>query len=211
MKTKLVLFDLDGTLINSLEDIANALNMTRRDAGLSDLDLETVRLAVGNGAALLIQRTIPENSLSNTEALTIFKKHYTANSSVKTHLYSGVREGLETLKNSGFTLGVVSNKPTGACKKILDDYGISCYLEVIIGGDSSYPLKPEPDALLALKERYTPDTCIMCGDHYTDLEAGRRAGYTTILAKYGFGDPKTEMPDVTAEEFSDVVAFCLQQ
>ncbi len=210
MSGKLVLFDLDGTLINSLEDIANALNMTRKDAGLPDLNLETVRLAVGNGADLLITRTIPENALSHADAVTLFKKHYTANSSVMTRLYPGVKDGLETLKNSGFILGVVSNKPTAACRKVLDEYGISCFFEVIIGGDSSYPLKPEPDALLAIKEKFSADTCIMCGDHYTDLEAGRRAGFTTILAKYGFGDPRSEVPDTCADNFSGVVDFCQQ-
>lgn len=210
MNRKLILFDLDGTLIDSLEDIANAINMTRRDAGLSALDLEAVRLAVGNGADLLIDRTIPEEAMPHDQALAAFKKHYTANSSVKTKLYPGVKEGLEKLKNSGFILGVVSNKPSCACKKILDGYGISCFLEVITGGDSPYPLKPEPDALLAVKEQYSAEVCIMCGDHYTDLEAGRRAGFTTILAEYGFGDPRNETPDIRVSSFSGVIDFCRQ-
>lgn len=207
MKQKLVLFDLDGTLIDSLEGIAIALNATRRAANLPELDLESVRQAVGNGADILIDRTIPGEALDHAKAIEIFKTHLTLNAG-KTKLYPGVKSGLETLKNSGFILGVVSNKPSAACKKILDTYGISSCLEEIIGGDSPYPLKPEPNALLAVKSRCNPDICIMCGDHYTDLEAGRRAGFTTILAKYGFGDPKSEVPDFCAEDFSGVVEIC---
>lgn len=208
MKQKLVLFDLDGTLIDSLEGIADALNATRKDAGLPELDLESVRLAVGNGADILIDRTIPRKALCHDKALEIFKNHLTRDSAEKNRLYPGVKSGLESLKSEGFILGVVSNKPSSACKKILDAYGISNYLTEITGGDSPYPLKPEPDALLALQKRFSPDVCIMCGDHYTDLEAGRRAGFITILAKYGFGDPKNEVPDHCAENFSEVVEIC---
>ena len=208
MKQKLILFDLDGTLIDSLEGIAEALNETRKSAGLETLDLETVRLAVGNGAAILIDRTIPATAIAHDKALELFKHNLTLVPAQRTLLYPGVKSGLEELKKSGFTLGVVSNKPSAACKKLLDTYEISPFLTEIIGGDSPYPLKPEPDALLAVKEKISPELCIMCGDHYTDLEAGRRANFTTILARYGFGDPKNEVPDFCAENFAEVVEIC---
>ena len=206
---KLVVFDLDGTLINSLADIRNAVNHTRNAAGLPDISLEETKLAVGNGVDLLIDRTIPADIMPHADALAVFKEYYQKHSSELTELYPGTEAGLAKLKDAGCILCTVSNKPASACEPILEHFGIRKYFSDVIGGSTDFPLKPEPDVLLFLKEKYSCRHNIMCGDHYTDLECGRRAGFNTILAAYGFGDPKNEKPDFTAANFGELTNFVL--
>ena len=188
----LVVFDLDGTLIDSLADIRNAVNYVRKAAGLEDISLEKTRLSVGNGADLLISRTIPEEAMEHNTALALFKEYYQKHSSDLTELYPQTRECLSRLQDAGCILCTASNKPSSACEPLLESFGIRQYFSEIIGGGTDFPLKPDPAVLLFLKEKYPCQNNFMCGDHYTDLECGRRADFITILAAYGFGNPKNE-------------------
>ena len=208
MKT-LAVFDLDGTLIDSISDIANAVNHVRRAAGMSELDIPFVTKCVGNGAELLIKRTIPEENLEFSCALKTFKEYYQEHTIDTTKCYDKVSEGLATLKDAGITLAVVSNKPTTACFNVLQNLGIADFFTEIIGGDSGFPLKPEPDALLFLKNKYQTVANFMCGDHYTDLAAGSNANFKRIYASYGFGDPRDEKSDFTANHFNEVCRLIL--
>ena len=207
--TKLAVFDLDGTLIDSLNDIALAVNHTRICAGLTELDTEGVKFCIGNGVDTLIDRAIPKSAMAHDEAKNIFKEFYSRHAFDKTCLYPNVANGLKKLQDSGVLCCVVSNKPDTATKQILEHFGVSEYFVEIAGGSSRFPLKPAPDALLYLKEKYNADKCFMCGDHYTDLECGRRANFTTILAKYGFGDPRCETPDASANNFDAVTEIIM--
>ena len=207
--SKLIVFDLDGTLIDSLADIRSAVNHVRRAANLSDISLEQTRLSVGNGADLLIDRTIPQESMEHSAALTLFKEYYQKHSSDLTKLYPQTEACLAQLKDAGFILCTASNKPATACEPILETFGIKKYFSDIIGGSADFPLKPEPAVLLYLKEKYSCKYNFMCGDHYTDLECGRRANFITILAAYGFGDPKNEKPDFTAASFGELTEIIL--
>ena len=204
---KLIVFDLDGTLIDSRLDLAGAVNHMRGTMGLEPLTADRVIPFVGNGVPNLVRRAIADAEVDFDEALRRMKRYYADHLVDTTCLYPGVSAGLKELKESGITLAVLSNKPTAASAKILDRLGVAGFFSDIIGGDGNYPLKPEPDALLALQAKYGFDasSCWMFGDHYTDLEAARRAGFRRALARYGFGDPREEKFDFEVDSFGEFV------
>ena len=204
---KLIVFDLDGTLIDSRHDLAGAVNYMRGSMGLEPLSAERVVSFVGNGIINLVRRSVADAEVDFDEALRRMKRYYADHLVDTTCLYPGVSAGLKELKESGITLAVLSNKPTAASAKILDRLGVAGFFSDIIGGDGNYPLKPEPDALLALQAKYGFDasSCWMFGDHYTDLEAARRAGFRRALARYGFGAPREEKFDFEVDSFGEFV------
>ncbi len=204
---KLIVFDLDGTLIDSRHDLAGAVNYMRGSMGLEPLSAERVVSFVGNGIINLVRRSVADAEVDFDEALRRMKRYYADHLVDTTCLYPGVSAGLKELKESGITLAVLSNKPTAASAKILDRLSVAGFFSDIIGGDGNYPLKPEPDALLALQAKYGFDasSCWMFGDHYTDLEAARRAGFRRALARYGFGDPREEKFDFEVDSFGEFV------
>ena len=204
---KLIVFDLDGTLIDSRHDLAGAVNYMRGSMGLEPLSAERVVSFVGNGIINLVRRSVADAEVDFDEALRRMKRYYADHLVDTTCLYPGVSAGLKELKESGLTLAVLSNKPTAASAKILDRLSVAGFFSDIIGGDGNYPLKPEPDALLALQAKYGFDasSCWMFGDHYTDLEAARRAGFRRALARYGFGDPREEKFDFEVDSFGEFV------
>ena len=206
---KLAVFDLDGTLIDSISDIICAVNFVRRQAGLQTLGNEEITKCVGDGAALLVERTVPQGNMPHKQALELFKKYYHEHSVDHTCLYDNVKEGLAKLCEQGYLLCVVSNKPTELCLNVLKIFEIDSYFTEIVGGNSGFALKPSPDALLFLKEKYGAQVCFMCGDHYTDLESGRRAEFKSIRATYGFGDPRGESSDFTAHSFDEVCTIIM--
>lgn len=203
---KLIAFDLDGTLIDSRLDLAGAVNYMRCSMGLEPLETERVVHFVGNGAAALVRRAIADAEIDFDEALHRMRAFYFDHITDTTVLYPGVAAGLKQLRDAGNTLAVVTNKPGKETEKILSQLGVREFFADIIGGDSDFPLKPEPDALLYLKQKYnvSDSQCWMIGDHYTDLESGRRAGFRRIFLSCGFGETDGETPDYTAESFSDV-------
>ncbi|MBR7106792.1 MAG: HAD-IA family hydrolase [Lentisphaeria bacterium] len=203
---KLLIFDLDGTLIDSRRDLAAAVNFMRQSMGLEPLDCARVVTMIGNGINSLVRRAVADADVDFETALKRMKRFYADNLLASTVLYPGVDEGLNVLKNMSLKLAVVTNKPAAATLKILEALGVGKYFSDIIGGDGEYPLKPAPDALLALQKKYnfSAGDCWMIGDHYTDLEAGRLAGFRRILVTYGFGDAKGETPDYTVDNFCEI-------
>ena len=187
----MIIFDLDGTLIDSRADLALAVNLTREDYGFRPLDLDVVIAAVGNGAAKLIERTFSDapESFSREEALARYKENYARHLLDNTVLYDGIRAGLESLRSRGVALAVVSNKPEEASRTILDGLGVGELFRCIIGGGSGFALKPDPEALLhCLKcAGDPPETSWMVGDNDTDLAAGGNGGLRTAFAGWGFG------------------------
>ena len=175
---KLIVFDLDGTLIDSRRDLAGAVNHMRGSMGLEPISTERIVTFVGNGVANLVRRSVADADVDFDEALRRMKRYYAEHLVETTSLYPGVASGLAELGRAGITLAVLSNKPTDASCRILKELGVGDRFAEIIGGDGDFPLKPEPDALLALMRKFDcrPEQCWMFGDHYTDLEAARRAG-----------------------------------
>ena len=207
----LIVFDLDGTLIDSLRDLAAAINATRAMFSLKPLSVETVTSCVGNGVKVLIQRAFKDApEVGFDDALARYSRYYAEHLTVYTRLYPGVADGLKAMHDRGIKLAVVTNKPSSSAKVILTDLQVADCFDALCGGDGGVPLKPAPDMLLLFKERFNSKDCWMIGDHYTDLEAGRRAGFRRGFARYGFGDPHDEIPDFTLDSFPDLVSLALK-
>lgn len=206
---QLLLCDLDGTLIDSREDLAAGVNLMRADYGLEPLSVELVTEFVGNGARKLVERALPESVKDVEEALHKFKKYYKENMFVKTRLYPTVEDGLRLLHGNGWKLGLTSNKPSDKCEEILKHLGIAMYFDLILGASEDYPLKPDPESIfIAMKKTGSDKNATwIIGDNHTDLEAGRRAGIKRCYAKYGFGHLGSEEFDMAVDSFMEFVEF----
>jgi phosphoglycolate phosphatase len=204
---QVIIFDLDGTLIDSRQDLTRAVNLTRDSYGLPPLSVETVCGFIGNGAAKLLERSLKDTGIEVADAMPRMKKYYYANIANETRLYPGVAEGLKTLAAAGIKMAVITNKPDEAAKLVLEKLHVAEYFDEVMGGGCGHPLKPEPDALLHFAAKWNADLkkSWMVGDHYTDLEAGARAGMKTCWASYGFGDPKGLTCDLEAKSFAEFV------
>jgi phosphoglycolate phosphatase len=204
---QLLLCDLDGTLIDSREDLATGVNLMRADYGLEPLSIGVVTDFVGDGARKLVERSLPGSIKSIEEALHKFKNYYKENMFVRTRLYPSVEEGLRLLHGKGWKLALTSNKPSDKCEEILKHLGIAVYFDMILGASENYPLKPDPaSVLIAMKETCTDKNATwIIGDNYTDLEAGRRSGIKCCYAKYGFGNLGAEGYDMAVDSFMEFV------
>ena len=200
-------FDLDGTLIDSRGDIAHSVNLTRADYGLPPLPLAEVTKMVGNGMRQLMLRAMPGHEDRIDELVANNRRQYESHLVVHTTVYPGVPEGLAALRALGCRMAVTSNKTSALIPKILDALGILHFFDVTVGGGDVPVLKPDPGLLFLAAERMgvpVLPTDWVIGDHYTDLEVGRRAGVRVCHCAYGFGQPRGERFDV---EVGDLRAF----
>ena len=197
-----ILFDLDGTLIDSVADLAMAVNLTRSDFGLPPKSLPEVVSAVGDGVRKLLERTIPECADRMEELLARQRKHYGDHLLDQTTLYPGVEETLRRLAEVGHRLGVVTNKPAAATHAILEGLNILPLFGAVIGGGDCPALKPDPEPLFLAAERMgtrlTADDW-MVGDNFTDLGAGRNAGIKRCFCTFGFGRQDDEAYDIAID------------
>ncbi len=208
-----VAFDLDGTLIDSREDLAIAVNLMRAEFELEPLPLETVVSYVGDGIKKLTQRALQGEKADLEAAYDVINKFYRINLINKTTLYPGVFEGVNALKDAGWSLALISNKPTEFCRIILDHFRIELAFSQIIGGGPEFPLKPDPASLNFVLESAKAEAARswVMGDNHTDLEAGARAGMRRCYAAYGFGDPQDKPFDLKAASFQDFVSALLKE
>jgi phosphoglycolate phosphatase len=184
-----VLFDLDGTLIDSRRDIAASVNFTLASLGgrYSPLSLESVERMVGDGVRQLLSRAAgPLDDQTMKRALDIFLPYYLDHCADSTCLYPGV---LETLRSfSGRGLAVVTNKPMAHTEKTLKALGIGSFFPVVLGGDSLPTRKPDPGPVVEALRRLglSPSEAIMVGDSPMDIHAARSAGVRVAAVTYGF-------------------------
>jgi phosphoglycolate phosphatase len=196
-----VLFDLDGTLVDSRADLALGVNLTRADLGLPPLEAHQVMGFVGDGVRKLLARALPECPERLEEALRLNSGHYGDHLLDATVLYPGVAEALDRLRSRGWGLAVVTNKPREFALPILKGLGIADrFTALVAGGDCPY-LKPAPDPLFGALKACGCDIegSWIAGDHHTDLEAGRRAGLRRCLCRYGFGQAGGESWDLAVD------------
>ena len=190
MGVDLVVFDLDGTLIDSRRDLADATNAMLVALGAAPLSTEAVAAMVGEGAAALVQRALTAARLNpeTPGALERFLACYDERLLVHTHAYDGIVEVLATLKETS-SLAVLTNKPTRATKAILAGLTLDRYFDQVVGGDTEYGRKPNPAGLQRLMAAAGArvDATVLVGDSRIDLETARRAGVRICLARYGFG------------------------
>lgn len=180
-----ILFDLDGTLVDSGRDIAEAANRTLLRLGLQLLPEEEIVSFVGDGIRRFMKRTLgPHPGLDIDAAVRDFRADYRKNCLVHTRPYPGILELLHDLK--GRPVGVVTNKPAGFSRAILDGLSMSAHVGALVGGDEA-ELKPEPDPLFLACERLgvEPGTGLMVGDFENDIQAGRAAGMRTCGVLWG--------------------------
>jgi len=204
-----IIFDLDGTLIDSRADLALAVNLTREELGLAPIPQAMVVGYVGEGVRRLLSRAIPECPERLEEALAINQRHYRAHLLDRTVLYPGVAEALAQFRERGTPLMVVTNKPQAFTDLILEGLGVARLMAAVVGGGDAPVLKPDPAALLLALERAGCSAAgsWMAGDHFTDLEAGRRAGMKRCFCRYGFGDPGPETWDLAVNDLTELAAF----
>jgi phosphoglycolate phosphatase len=203
---RLIVFDLDGTLIDSRRDLANATNRLIQELGGAPLSEDAVTSMVGEGAAMLVRRALAAASLDVDPAAALgrFLEIYDACLLENTEPYDGIPHVLEML--AGRTkLAVLTNKPSRASRRILDGLNLLRWFDDVIGGDSTFPRKPDPSALLHLASEAdaTPATTLMVGDSSVDFQTACRAGTAICLARYGFGYRFDDTNFVGTEHFID--------
>ncbi|VAX31699.1 Phosphoglycolate phosphatase [hydrothermal vent metagenome] len=186
-KIRLIIFDLDGTLVDSSKDITNALNYALKPYGFKAMTVkETVKL-VGEGITRLIEKVIGTEKIGITDdVLKRFLEFYSDHLTEYTRPYPGVRETLDNL--SAYKKAVISNKREALSRRLLEELGMASYFNHILGSDSTPEKKPSPLPVLTVlsREGLTPDQALMVGDSNLDIEAGRNAGVITIGAGYGY-------------------------
>jgi len=186
----LVIFDLDGTLVDSLSDIAEALNLTLAEAALPQVDEATVRGWIGEGVRTLVASALQAagSTLPLDEVMPGFMRHYGECLLHHPRLYPGVAETLDGLRSRGATLAICTNKPSRFVAPLLAHLGVADRFAAVIGGDSLPERKPSAVPLLHLCERFgqLPGQCLMVGDSAVDAAAAHAAQVPLALVRYGY-------------------------
>jgi phosphoglycolate phosphatase len=185
----LIVFDLDGTLIDSQEDLAGAANALITEHGGSELSVSEIAAMVGDGAAVLVRRVMKAAGLTDVrDALQRFLELYDERLLRTTRLYRGMDAVLDELSGKA-SLAVLTNKPARATNQILEGLGVANMFQWVIGGDSAFGRKPDPAGLLHLVSQANclPRETIMIGDSAVDVATARAAGTRMCIARYGFG------------------------
>lgn len=204
----LVVFDLDGTLVDSLPDIAAAANHALGRLGLPERPLEVHRRLIGQGEKKFIRRLLgEEHQHLFDQALKYYLEYYLGHAGSRATVYPGVKETLPRLRS--LPLAVLSNKRTDLCVEVLKAMGLAEFFRAIRGGDSYGALKPSGDGLLALIRELggEPAKTLMVGDKPEDVLTGREAGARTAALTYGYSDPETLKaagPDYLLDSFPQV-------
>jgi phosphoglycolate phosphatase len=213
-----IVFDLDGTLLDSVPDLAIAADKAAQTLGYAPVSEAQVRDYVGNGADVLIGRSLSQSltvsdELSDEtkrEARRLFDQFYAETHHQLSRLYPNVVDTLARLHDAGIPLAIVTNKPSMFVPEILEQHNIKDYFVEVLGGDAFEKKKPNPIALNHLMEKYSinPEQMLMVGDSKNDILAAKNAGCHSFGLTYGYnhGEPiANASPDVVADNVSDVL------
>lgn len=189
MPVKLIIFDLDGTLIDSSIDITNAINYAIEPYGVKPVTVEETISLVGEGITRLMEKILDRGQtreIGKDILVDRFLDHYSAHLVDKTTVYPWVRETFERLK--GYKKAVISNKREALSTRILNDLGLLKYLDLVVGSDTTPERKPSPVPILHVlsKLNIRPEDAVIVGDSNFDIEAGKAAGIKTIAVTYGY-------------------------
>ena len=190
MSRKSIVFDLDGTLIDSSGDIAWAANRVLGSLGKEPQSVDSVRNKIGSGVRVLLERLMPKATAEEIEEARIrFIKEYSAHTVVETVLYKGVSETLALLSDRGYVMAIVTNKPEVLVKPIIEKLDIARHFTVVVGGDTYPNRKPHPEPLVRAIESLgcSVNSTTYVGDSEIDAQTGRAAGTYTVGVSYGFG------------------------
>ncbi len=209
------MIDLDGTLVDSVPDLAFCIDEMMKALGRTPWGEDTVRQWVGNGVDRLVMRALT-NSLWDdpseaefAEALPIFMDLYAKNTSGRSELFSGVKEGLDYLKTNDYRVACVTNKAERFTLPLLKDVGIIDYFELVVSGDTTAKKKPDPLPLTYAADKLgiSYSDCLMIGDSMHDVEAARRAGFQVVGVPYGYNhgvDIHDAKPDAVVESLAQL-------
>lgn len=211
----MILIDLDGTLVDSVPDLAFSVDAMMDELGLPRRGEQAVRKWVGNGVERLVKRALvndldgdPDPELYG-RALPVFMRVYQENTSRRSRLYPGVREGLDQLQAEDFRMGCVTNKAERFTLPLLRDKGILDRFSLVVSGDTLEFSKPHPAPLLhaAAELGVTPGESLMIGDSRSDVKAARAAGFRIVCMSYGYNhgeDIRTEGPDAVLDRLDEL-------
>jgi phosphoglycolate phosphatase len=194
-RERTVLVDLDGTMVDTAPDIVEAASRMVRELGAAPLPFETVSGFIGNGVPTLVRRVLAAAALApevdEARALDLFHRHYDETNGRFGRVFPGVAEGLGALRQAGYRLGCVTNKPQDATAVLLAMTGLAQYFEVVVAGDSIAQMKPHPEPLLyACREMHTdPALCVLVGDSGVDVAAAHAARMPVYIVRYGYPGP----------------------
>lgn len=211
----MVLIDVDGTLVDSVPDLAFCVDEMMQALDMPVRGEESVRHWVGNGVERLVKRALinalhgePEQALYE-KALPVFRDLYSDNTSKRSCLYQGVNEALDFLKTTGVKIGCVTNKASQFTLPILEDLGIQHYFETVLCGDMVAKKKPDPMPLLQVAKQLAakPEASLMLGDSMSDVKAARAAGFGIICMSYGYNhgeDIRDYHPDAVVDSMDEI-------
>lgn len=212
---KMVLIDVDGTLVDSVPDLAYCVDEMMQRLGMPQRGEASVRNWVGNGVERLVRRALtgsldgePEQELFD-RAYPVFLDLYADNTSKRSLLYPGVLEGIDYLKASGYELGCVTNKAAQFTEPLLRDLGIYDEFRIVVSGDTLPQKKPDPAPLLHAAAFFgvDPEDALMLGDSVSDVKAARAAGFQIICMSYGYNhgqDIREARPDAVIDSMAEL-------
>ena len=210
-KFKGFIFDLDGTLLDTVEDLTSAFNYMRRSLNFPEIPRSIVEKMIGNGMRDVIEQSFADMNITPTEAevdsaLDTMRNYYMEHTVEQTKPYDGVVETMKILRERGIKTAVVTNKYTAAAVDILKQFDLDKYFDCVFGNGEGFPLKPAPELLWESAKRMDLDIdeCVMVVDNYTDLGSARNAGCKSIFAKYGYGVMKDEKADFFIGSFAEL-------
>ncbi|MCH9745229.1 MAG: phosphoglycolate phosphatase [Proteobacteria bacterium] len=212
---KLIMIDVDGTLVDSVPDLAYCVDETMKAMGKKPWGEAQVRHWVGNGVPKLVERSLTgelegvPNQAEYDQAYPIFLELYSVNTSVRSCLYKGVKEGLDYLTAQGYTLGCVTNKAEQFTLPILKDLDVFDYFGIVVSGDTLAKKKPDPLPLLHSADFFgiDPKDSLMLGDSVSDVKASRAAGFDIICMSYGYNhgnDIRDTNPDLVIDSMVEL-------
>ena len=214
-KPEMILIDVDGTLVDSVPDLAWCVDEMMKQLGREPWGEDRVRDWVGNGVERLVRRALigqldgePDEELFET-AYPVFLELYADNTSRRSTLYPGVQEGLDYLRETGYSLGCVTNKAEQFTLPLLQDLGIYDYFGIVVAGDTLPVKKPDPTPLLYAAEFFgvRPEESLMLGDSKSDVTAARAAGFRIICMSYGYNhgeDIRNYSPDAVIDSMTEL-------
>ena len=223
IKPGLVLIDLDGTLIDSVPDLAYCVDEMMAQLGLPIRGEAAVRNWVGNGVERLVRRALinavdgePDDA-TFAKAYPIFLELYRDNNAKRSQVYDGVVAGIEWMQAQGYRLSCVTNKAEAFTLPLLKDKGLLDYFEFVVSGDTCAEKKPHPMPLLhaAKLMNVAPDNALMIGDSKSDVKAARAAGFNIFCMSYGYNhgeDIRDYAPDVVMDSMTELANYmCAQE
>lgn len=207
-RVRLLIFDLDGTLVDSRQDLCNSVNAMLRQYGRAELPCELIATYIGDGAPMLVRRALgdPDDQMFVDEALLYFLAYYREHKLDFTYVYEGLRESLQAIRearNGEVKMAVLSNKPVNPSRAIVDALGLAPFFFQVYGGNSFPTKKPDPQGARQLlrEARVEPEEAAMIGDSANDVLTGANAGMYSVGLKYGLSPATLEK--VTADVLLD--------